>query len=72
LPQAPQFELSLASVLHWPLQLVWPAEQPPLVPAVPEGSPLVGFAQPDTSKRQPNTAVRRAEKDRVFIDLPRR
>src|SRR5262245_5118994 len=80
-PQAPQFWLSVATVLHWPLQFIWPAKQVteepppppvPLVPPAPMGSPPVGFAQLAASSRQPKATVRRAERDRVFIDLPRR
>jgi hypothetical protein len=64
-PQAPQFWLSVATVLHWPLQSIWPVLQvtPP---------PLVGLAQLAANRRQANEAVRRAERDRVFIDEPRR
>jgi hypothetical protein len=36
------------------------------------GGVVLGFAQLDTSKRQPRAAVRRDEKDRVVIDIPRR
>ena len=64
LPQLPQFWLSVATVLHWPLQSIWPAPQ--------VSPPLLGLAQLAASRRQAKEAVRRAERDRVFIDLPRR
>ena len=83
---APQFALSVASVLHWPLQAVCPAPhvtpEPPAPgpePPVPGSPPVDGFAQLTASSRQPRrtwrpTEVRRAEgeRGRVFIDLPRR
>jgi len=75
LPHEPQFALSVASDLHCPLQLVWPAEQLAPDPPVPVGPLSVGFAQLAASSRQPSTkALRRAEgeRGRVFIDLPRR
>jgi len=67
-PHAPQFALSDASVLHCPLQSVWPAAQ------LLVGGVLVGVAQLEASSRQPKARVRRAEdqRGRVFIDLPRR
>jgi hypothetical protein len=74
LPHAPQFWLSLASVLHWPLQLVWPEAQVAPVPPVP-GVLGVGVAQLATTRRQPrNKELSRAEgeRGRVFIALPRR
>jgi hypothetical protein len=57
LPQEPQFALSVASVLHWPLQLVCPAEQLVLDPPDPPvpGVLSVGFAQLAASSRQPRT-----------------
>jgi hypothetical protein len=71
LPHAPQFEVSVASVLHWPLQFVMPEEQLTPEPPVPLGGPLsVGFAQLAASSRQPRArALRRAEgeRGRVFI-----
>ena len=78
LPHEPQFWLSVATVLHWPLQFIWPAPQvmpvppDPLVPPVPGSPPLVGFAQPAARSKQPRKVVRRAERDRVVIDEPRR
>jgi hypothetical protein len=68
LPQLPQFALSVATVLHWPLQSIWPAAQLLLAGG------LLGVAQLEASSRQPKAAVRRAAERgaRVFIDLPRR
>jgi hypothetical protein len=65
LPQEPQFALSLAVLTHTEPHAVWP---------VPQVTPVevLGFAQPATTKRHPSDAVRRAERNRVFIDLPRR
>jgi hypothetical protein len=67
LPQAPQFWLSVATVLHWPLQSVWPVAQL-------FGGVLVGFAQLAISREPTKTEARRSkgERGRVFIDLPRR
>jgi hypothetical protein len=67
-PQAPQFWLSVATVLHCPLQSIWPALQ------LLVGGVLVGVAQLAASIRQPKAMVRRAEdqRGRVVIDLPRR
>ena len=75
MPHEPQFWLSVATVLHWPLQFIWPELQVTPVPPMPPvpGSPLlVGFAQLAASSKQPRTVVRRAERDRVVIDEPRR
>ena len=75
LPHEPQFWLSVVTVLHWPLQLIWPAEQLAPVPPLPVGPLSVGFAQLVASRRQPRAmALRKAEgeRGRVFIDLPRR
>jgi hypothetical protein len=72
LPQEPQFWLSLASVLHWPLQLVWPAEQLAPVPPVPVGLLGEGVAQLAASSRQPSTTALRTvegERGRVLIEV---
>jgi len=61
-PQVPQFWLSVATVLHSPLQSICPELQ--VTP------PLLGLAQLVASSTQANEATRRAERDRVFIDLP--
>jgi len=67
-PHAPQFRGSVATVLHCPLQSIWPAMQ------LLVGGVLVGVAQLEASSRQPKARVKRAEdqRGRVFIDLPRR
>jgi hypothetical protein len=60
LPHAPQFWGSVATVLHWPLQSIWPAEQlvplPP-VPGVPTG--VVGATQLAARVRHPKAIARR-------------
>jgi hypothetical protein len=74
LPHEPQFWGSVATVLHWPLQSIWPAEQLAPLPPVPGVPGVVGVAQLVASSRHPKASVSRmeGERGRVFIDLPRR
>jgi hypothetical protein len=65
-PQLPQFALSVAVVTHALPHAVCPE------PHWEGGVPLLGDAQLAARTRQANEKVRRAERDRVFIDEPRR
>jgi hypothetical protein len=74
LPHEPQFWGSVATVLHWPVQSIWPAAQLAPLPPVPGVEGVLGVAQLAASVRHPKAMVsrREGERGRVFIALPRR